>query len=94
MPHIAISRIALCREISDVKSMSDSFEWRTGRHCVFKNNIHLVFVTKYRRGVLTDSMLTRMEELMKETCKQMDCELIEFNGEHDHVLCELVHYVK
>jgi putative transposase len=65
--------------------MSDSFEWRTGRHCVFKNNIHLVFVTKYRRGVLTDSMLTRMEELMKETCKQMDCELIEFNGEHDHV---------
>ena len=65
--------------------MSESLEWRTGRHCVFKNVVHLVFVTKYRRDVLTDLMLKRIEELIRETCSQMDCELIEFNGEHDHV---------
>lgn len=65
--------------------MDKSFNWRTGRHCVFKNNVHLVFITKYRRDVLTDPMLKRMEKLIKETCSQMDCELIEFNGEHDHV---------
>ena len=29
-------------------------------------------------------MLNRSEELIVETCKQMDCELIEFNGEDDH----------
>ena len=29
-------------------------------------------------------MLKRIEELTRETCIQMDCELIEFNGEHDH----------
>lgn len=65
--------------------MDTSFDWRTGRHCVFKNIVHLVFVTKYRRDVLTKTMLNRIEELMKETSQQMDCELIEFNGEHDHV---------
>ena len=58
---------------------------RHGRHCVFKNFVHLVFVTKYRRDVLTKPMLKRIEELMKETCEQMECELIEFNGEDDHV---------
>ena len=58
---------------------------RHGRHCVFKNFVHLVFVTKYRRDVLTEPMLKRIEELMKETCEQMECELIEFNGEDDHV---------
>jgi putative transposase len=65
--------------------MNASFEWRTGRHCVFKNNVHLVFITKYRRDVLTNLILKRIEELMRETSKQMDCELIEFNGEHDHI---------
>jgi len=61
------------------------YEWRTGRKCLFKNNAHLVFVTKYRRGVFTKEMLDRTKEIMKETCKQMDCELLEFGGEHDHV---------
>ena len=64
--------------------MNNLFDWRAGRHCVFKNTVHLVFITKYRRDVLTDQMLKRIEELLKETCEQMDCELIEFNGEHDH----------
>jgi putative transposase len=59
-------------------------EIRHGRHCVFKNILHLVFVTKYRRDVLTDSILRRLKELTRETCTQMKCELIEFNGEHDH----------
>ena len=34
---------------------------------------------------MTGPMLKRMEELIKETCEQMECELIEFNGEDDHV---------
>ena len=58
---------------------------RTGRHCVFNNKVHLVFLPKYRRKVLTDAILIRLEELFRETCTQMDCELIEFNGESDHV---------
>ncbi|WP_158650636.1 IS200/IS605 family transposase, partial [Acinetobacter indicus] len=46
---------------------------------------HLVFVTKYRRDVLTKDMLSSLKEIMEETCLQMDCELIEFNGEDDHI---------
>jgi putative transposase len=65
--------------------MLDEFEWRTGRHCVFKNHIHLVFVTKYRRGVLTDGMLERLKEVFLETMGQMEGELLEFGGEDDHV---------
>ena len=65
--------------------MEKEFEWRTGRTCIFKNFIHLVFVTKYRRGVFTKTMLDRLEELFTETCKQMDVDLIEFGGEDDHV---------
>jgi putative transposase len=65
--------------------MSEKFPWRTGRSCVFKNSLHLVFVTKYRRKAITDKMLYRLKELFNETCKQMDAELLEFNGEDDHV---------
>ncbi len=65
--------------------MSDDFEWRTGRHCMFKNHIYLVFVTKYRRGVLTDEMLERLREVYRETMDQMEGDLLEFCGEDDHV---------
>jgi putative transposase len=61
------------------------YPWRTGRSCVYKNNIHLVFVTKYRRDVLTVDMLNRLKDIYHETCEQMDCELLEFGGEDDHV---------
>ncbi|KAB8027058.1 IS200/IS605 family transposase, partial [Fluviispira multicolorata] len=42
-------------------------------------------VTKYRRGVFTKEILERTKIIFKETCEQIDCELIEFNGEDDHV---------
>jgi putative transposase len=65
--------------------MQENFVWRTGRSCIFKNFTHLVFVTKYRRNVFTKEMLEHMHLIFKETCKQMDGELIEFEGEDDHV---------
>lgn len=65
--------------------MDEKYEWRTGRHCVFKNYYHLVFVTKYRRGVFTKEMIERMRQIFEETMQQMDGELLEFGGEDDHV---------
>jgi putative transposase len=65
--------------------MDTNDEWRTGRHCIFKNFVHLVFVPKYRKKVFSKAMLDRLSELFTETCLQMDCELLEFNGEVDHV---------
>jgi putative transposase len=46
---------------------------------------HLVFVTKYRRAVFTDAMLTDTEQTMREVCADLAVELVEFNGETDHV---------
>lgn len=65
--------------------MNNEFEWRTGRSCVHKIFLHLVFTTKYRRGVLTKEMIDRLREIFAETMTQMNGELLEFNGEEDHV---------
>ncbi len=65
--------------------MLKEFEWRTGRTCVFKNFTHLVFITKYRRGVINEVMLERLKEIFSETMQQLKGELLEFGGEDDHV---------
>lgn len=58
---------------------------RTGRHCVFALHAHLVFVTKYRHRVFTDRHLARMEEILRDVCADFEAELVEFNGEGEHV---------
>ena len=58
---------------------------RSGRHCVFNLHIHLVFVTKYRRGVFTKNILESLRPIFESICKDFSAELIEFDGEDDHV---------
>lgn len=58
---------------------------RRGRHCVFNMHVHLVFVTKYRRKVFSKSMISTIQEIFAKICSDFDAELIECNGEHDHV---------
>lgn len=54
-------------------------------HCVYALNYHLVLVTKYRRKCLDGTMLEAIEQSIKERCASRDGEVIEFNGESDHV---------
>ena len=65
--------------------MQEKYPWRTGRSCVFKNHVHLVFVTKYRRNLFNPAMLAFLHDVFIQTCEQMEAELIEFGGEDDHV---------
>ncbi|MCF9045715.1 IS200/IS605 family transposase [Acinetobacter nectaris] len=65
--------------------MSNSQEIRTGRHCVFNMHVHLVFMAKYRRDVFSKEMLLTMQEVFERVCIDFEAELVEFNGEHDHV---------
>jgi putative transposase len=58
---------------------------RTGRHCAFVLHAHLVFVTKYRHRVFGEQHLTRMEEIMRAVCDDFEVQLVEFNGETNHV---------
>jgi putative transposase len=64
---------------------------RRGRSVVYNLHAHLVFTTKYRRGALTDPILTRCQQIMTAVCTDFGAELREFNGDHDHVHL-LVHY--
>lgn len=58
---------------------------RTGRHCVFRIHVHLVFVTKYRRGVFTKAILDDLRAIFTNVCADFEAELVEFYGEDDHV---------
>ncbi len=62
-----------------------STDIRTGRHCVFKLHVHLVFVTKYRKKVFTDEILKTMDVIFRNVCQEFETELVEMNGEVDHV---------
>src|SRR5262249_3361125 len=65
--------------------MAAEDEYRRGRHVVSVMHVHLVFVTKSRRGVLDEQMLRRCEETMRKVCEDFEAELKEFNGEAGHV---------
>ena len=58
---------------------------RRGSHSVFSVRLHLVFVTHYRKKAISLPMLKRLEEMFTQVCHTMDCELLEFSGEPDHV---------
>jgi putative transposase len=51
---------------------------------------HRVFVTKHRR-VFTDAMLTYCENTMRTVRTDLNAELVEFNGEPDHVHLSVSH---
>ena len=65
--------------------MSTGNDIRHGRHCVFLIHMHLVFVTKYRRGVFTQDILDDMRVVFASVCTDFEAEPVEFDGEHDHV---------
>ena len=48
-------------------------------------HVHLVFITKYRRGVFTKSILDELKNIFTSVCADFEAELIEMNGECDHV---------
>lgn len=65
--------------------MNMSSNLRKGRTCVFMMHVHLVFVTKYRRNVFTKDLLSDLKMIFKDVCADFDSELMEFDGEENHV---------
>ena len=65
--------------------MTENNDIRRGRHCVFALHVHLVFVTKYRRGVFTKEVLDDLRTVFASVCTDFEAELVEFDGEDDHV---------
>ena len=55
------------------------------RRATFNLTVHLVFVTKYRKKVFTKSHLETLRKVFDSVVQKWDGQLIEFNGEADHV---------
>jgi putative transposase len=58
---------------------------RSGSHVVFRIHLHIVFVTKYRRKVLTQPMIEAMKPILERVLSANQSFLTEFNGEPDHI---------
>ena len=65
--------------------MNLSTDLRRGRTCVFLMHVHLVFVTRYRRPVFTKAILEHLKAILKDVCSDFEANLVEFDGEMDHV---------
>lgn len=48
-------------------------------------HVHLVFVTKYRRDVFTKEVIDDLRIIFANVCVDFESELVEFDGEDDHV---------
>lgn len=64
--------------------MLPSSEFRTGRHVTFSLTAHLVFVPKYRKGVISQRVFEVLQEAWKTVCADFECELREAGFENDH----------
>lgn len=58
---------------------------RRGRSCVFVMHVHLVFVTKYRKHIFSRHILQELQAIFSSVCMDFEAELVEFDGERDHV---------
>lgn len=58
---------------------------RSGAHSVFSIHLHVVFVTKYRRQVLTQEMIRDCQEVFDRVLEVNQSKLLECNGEPDHL---------
>lgn len=65
--------------------MSQSTDYRRGRHVISCLHAHLVFVTKYRHPVFTSDHLRQLHAIFDNVCSDFGVELVEFNGEAEHV---------
>jgi putative transposase len=63
--------------------------YRKERHSVTDLKVHLICVTKYRRGCLDAAGLTLIEESFRAVAIKMNFQILEFNGENNHAHCLL-----
>jgi putative transposase len=62
-----------------------STNYNKGFRSVYKLTAHVVLVTKYRKKAISEKILLRLKEIFTDTLIKWKCNLIEFNGESDHV---------
>ena len=59
--------------------------YRKTSHSVYDIKYHMVWITKYRKPMLTGVIAKRLRELIREICVAMDIEIIKGHISRDHV---------
>jgi len=59
--------------------------YKKNRHAYYKLTYHLVIVTKYRHKYIDTKIMDRLVEITKNLFEKWNCDLIEMNGEEDHI---------
>jgi len=59
--------------------------YRTGPHTRYDLKYHFVWVTKYRKQVLSGEVGLRLRDLVREICRSNDVEILEGSISSDHV---------
>ena len=60
-------------------------EYRRGAHSVFEIHLHLVWVTKYRRKVLTGEVALRVRDVLRQICGDQDVSIVRGHVSKDHI---------
>jgi putative transposase len=59
--------------------------YRRERHSVTDLKIHLVCVAKYRDEIFSGEELKLIEDVFRHVAKQMNFQILEINGEDEHI---------
>ncbi|WP_353540873.1 IS200/IS605 family transposase [Deinococcus xinjiangensis] len=59
--------------------------YRHGSHTVFEIHLHIVWTTKYRKGVLSGEVGKRVREVIRQVCRDEDVEIMKGHVSRDHV---------
>jgi putative transposase len=59
--------------------------YRKTSHAVYDIKFHLVWITKYRKPVLSGEVAIRLRDLIREICKSMDVEIVKGHVSKDHL---------
>ena len=60
-------------------------DYRKSSHSVYDIKYHVVWITKYRKRVLSGEVGKRLRALLRETCSSLDVEIIKGHVSQDHV---------
>lgn len=59
--------------------------YRRNRHAVYLLTYHVIFVTKYRKKVITDEMGDFMKNHAAYLCGRMECDMLSAETDRDHM---------
>jgi putative transposase len=60
-------------------------EYRKASHCIYDLKYHIVWITKYRKRVLTPEIGKRLRDIIRVICTSLEVEIVKGHIRRDHV---------